>query len=91
MVNTQLLHDQTITSSPSQDAHMASTVPHEFDNTPLSFKSLNGIYERCNFCMVELECFEEASRNEAWRKVMSTWIEMIEKKWYLWVGKYTIW
>jgi hypothetical protein len=41
--------------------------------------NLDDIYARCNFCVVELENFEEALKEESWRKVMEDEIEVIEK------------
>ncbi|KAM1251313.1 hypothetical protein ACFX2G_034427 [Malus domestica] len=72
-------HDQTIASSSSQDEQVDHIDSQEYDHTPLRFRSLNEVYERCNFCVVEPECFEEASWEEAWRKAMFIEIEMIEK------------
>ncbi|KAM1689141.1 hypothetical protein EV2_037740 [Malus domestica] len=72
-------HEQVIASSSRQEEQIDHTSSQMYDHTPLRFRGLNEIYERCNFCVIEPECFEEASGDEAWRKAMSTEIEMIEK------------
>lgn len=72
-------HDQIIASSSSQREQVNHTNPQEYDHTPFRSKSLNEVYERCNFCGMEPKRFEEALGDEAWRKAMSTEIEMIEK------------
>ena len=40
-------------------------------------KSLSDVYARCNYCMVELESFEEAIK--AWRNTMQEETEAIER------------
>ncbi|KAI5321217.1 hypothetical protein L3X38_030288 [Prunus dulcis] len=52
---------------------------HDIDHTPLKYKSLTEVYERCNICIIEPETFEEAIRDESWKKAMEIELEMIEK------------
>lgn len=33
----------------------------QYDDTPLRYKNLSEIYERCHLCIVEPECFDEAA------------------------------
>lgn len=44
--------------------------------TLLKFKRLSEVHERCNLCVIELECFEESSKNESLQKAMHDEIEM---------------
>ncbi|CAL2258980.1 unnamed protein product [Prunus armeniaca] len=53
--------------------------PQEIDHTPLRYKSIAKIYERCNLCIIEPETFEEAVKDESWQKAMENEIAMIEK------------
>ncbi|CAL8163770.1 unnamed protein product [Prunus armeniaca] len=52
---------------------------HDIDHTPLKYKSLTEVYERCNICIIELETFEEAIKDASWQKAMETELEMIAK------------
>ncbi|KAA8545844.1 hypothetical protein F0562_020705 [Nyssa sinensis] len=45
------------TSSPSSSSSSSSSSP---TSTPRKMRSLTDIYERCNFCVVEPDCFEAA-------------------------------
>lgn len=72
-------NDQVNADSITLSSQGTCTGPHECDYTPLRFKSLNEVYERCNLCIVEPESFQEAARDETWKMAMSTKIEMIEK------------
>jgi hypothetical protein len=45
----------------------------------MRLRNLDDIYARCNFCVVEPENFEEAMKEESWRKPMEDEIEVIEK------------
>jgi len=45
----------------------------------LRVKSLRKVYETCNFMSLELENYEDASKEEVWIKAMEEEIEMIEK------------
>ena len=37
-------------------------------------------YERCRFCIVEPQSFEEAIKDEDWKKAMENEIDVIDKK-----------
>ncbi|CAL8132841.1 unnamed protein product [Prunus armeniaca] len=39
--------------------------PQEIDHTPLKYKNIAEIYERCNLCIIELETFEEVVKDES--------------------------
>ncbi|KAM1329238.1 hypothetical protein ACFX2F_013427 [Malus domestica] len=43
----------------------SSLVSPQYDNTPLRYRNLSEIYERCHLCIVELESFNEAAQDEA--------------------------
>ncbi|BBH07457.1 BURP domain-containing protein [Prunus dulcis] len=49
------------------------------ESPPLRTRSLNDIYETCNFSGIEPESFEEAQKHEVWVKAMKDEIRMIEK------------
>ncbi|BBN70008.1 transposable element gene, partial [Prunus dulcis] len=49
------------------------------DHTPLKYKSIAEIYEKCNMCIIEPESFEEAAKDDSWKKAMEAEITMIEK------------
>ncbi|KAI5334587.1 hypothetical protein L3X38_024720 [Prunus dulcis] len=53
--------------------------PQDIDHTPLKYKSIAEIYERCNLCIIEPETFEEAVKDESWQKAMENEIAIIEK------------
>ncbi|KAI5324560.1 hypothetical protein L3X38_033633 [Prunus dulcis] len=55
------------------------TGPQDVDHTPLKYKSIAEIYEKCNMCIIEPESFEEAARDDSWKKAMKDEITMIEK------------
>ncbi|KAM2263641.1 hypothetical protein ACFXTI_039901 [Malus domestica] len=55
------------------------TGPQDFDHTPLKYRNIAEIYEKCNMCVIEPECFEEAAKDESWQKTMEDEISMIEK------------
>ncbi|CAL2271591.1 unnamed protein product [Prunus armeniaca] len=55
------------------------TGPQDVDHTPLKYKSIAEIYEKCNMCIIELESFEEAAKDDSWKKAMEDEITMIEK------------
>ena len=42
-------------------------------------RSLNDVYASFNFCIVEPESFEDAIKEEAWKKAMEEEIYVIEK------------
>ncbi|KAB2622242.1 hypothetical protein D8674_024424 [Pyrus ussuriensis x Pyrus communis] len=56
-----------------------SLVSSQYDNTPLRYRNLSEIYERCRLCIVEPESFDEAAQDEAWKKAMKDEMNMIEK------------
>ena len=63
--------------SPSSNSDSSnSSTPN---STPKRYRSLNDIYATCNYCSIEQENFEEAFKQEAWRKVMNEEIQVIEK------------
>ena len=64
------------TSLPSSSLRSSSFSP---TSTPRKMRSLTDIYERCNFYVVEPDCFEEAVKEKAWRHAMNEEIEVIEK------------
>ncbi|CAL9018516.1 unnamed protein product [Prunus brigantina] len=55
------------------------TGPQDVDHTPLKYKSIAEIYEKCNMCIIEPESFEEAAKDDSWKKAMEDEITMIEK------------
>ncbi|CAL2227983.1 unnamed protein product [Prunus armeniaca] len=44
----------------------------DIDHTPLIYKSLIEIYERCSICIIEPETFEEVIKDASWKKAMET-------------------
>ncbi|XP_034202603.1 putative disease resistance RPP13-like protein 1 [Prunus dulcis] len=52
---------------------------YHVDHTPLKYKSIAEIYEKCNMCIIEPESFEEAAKDDSWKKAMEAEITMIEK------------
>ncbi|KAI5353004.1 hypothetical protein L3X38_005896 [Prunus dulcis] len=63
----------------NEERSVVDTGTQDIDHTPLKYKSLTEIYERCNICIIELETFEEAVKDAAWQKAMEAELEMIEK------------
>ncbi|KAM1496365.1 hypothetical protein ACFXTO_030979 [Malus domestica] len=57
----------------------SSRVSAQYDDTPLRYRNLSEIYERCHLCIVEPESFDEAAQDEAWKKAMKDEMNMIEK------------
>ncbi|KAI5342994.1 hypothetical protein L3X38_010870 [Prunus dulcis] len=51
----------------------------DVDHTPLKYKSIAEFYEKCNMCIIEPESFEEAAKDDSWKKAMEAEITMIEK------------
>ncbi|VVA35419.1 PREDICTED: Retrovirus-related Pol poly from, partial [Prunus dulcis] len=51
----------------------------DFDHTPSKYKSIAKIYEKCNMCIIEPESFEEAAKDDSWKKAMEDEILMINK------------
>ena len=63
----------------NEERSVVDTGTQDIDHTPLRYKSLTEIYERCNICIIEPETFEEAVKDAAWQKAMEAELEMIEK------------
>ena len=61
------------------EGHSENTGPQDVDHTPLKYKSIAEVYERCNLCIIEPETFEEAVKDKSWQKAMENEIAMIEK------------
>ncbi|KAI5344202.1 hypothetical protein L3X38_012079 [Prunus dulcis] len=55
------------------------TRSQDVDHTPLKYKSIAEIYEKCNMCIIKPESFEEAAKDDSWKKAMEDEITMIEK------------
>jgi hypothetical protein len=68
--------DSTHSSSSST---LSPSSPSSPSSSPIRLRNLDDIYARCNFCVVEPENFEEAMKEESWRKAMEDEIEVIEK------------
>jgi hypothetical protein len=64
-------------SAPSDQERLPSS--QDFDHTPLKYKSIAEIYEKCNMCIIEPESFEEAEKDDSWKRAMEAEIQMIEK------------
>jgi hypothetical protein len=62
-------------SSPSSPSS-SSTFP---SSSPMRWRNLDDICASCNFCVVKPENFEEAMKEESWRKAMEDENEVIEK------------
>ena len=63
-------------SSPSSGSNSNSSSP---SSTPKKIRSLSDVYASCNFCVVEYGIFEEAIKQEAWKRAMKEEIEVIKK------------
>ncbi|BBH07158.1 multidrug resistance-associated protein 9 [Prunus dulcis] len=63
----------------NEERSVVDTGTQDIDHTPLKYKSLTEIYERCNICIIEPETFEEVVKDAAWQKAMEAELEMIEK------------
>ncbi|GJZ39746.1 retrovirus-related pol polyprotein from transposon TNT 1-94 [Tanacetum coccineum] len=72
-------HVESDENQPSHD-EVASEEPDEESQSPppRKFRSLTEIYN-ASFCHVEPDCFEEAIREESWKKAMEDEIQVIEK------------
>ncbi|CAL8085513.1 unnamed protein product [Prunus armeniaca] len=46
------------------------TGPQDIDHTPLKYKSIAEVYEKCNLCIIEPENFVEAAKDESWRSTI---------------------
>ena len=60
-------------STPSSSSSLSPS------SSPRRMKSLSDVYASCNFCVVEPESFEEAIKEETWKKAMEEEIYVIEK------------
>ncbi|GJV21584.1 retrovirus-related pol polyprotein from transposon TNT 1-94 [Tanacetum coccineum] len=65
----QTSHDEVPNKEPDEESQSPP---------PRKFRSLTEIYN-ANFCHLEPDCFEEAIREELWKKVMEDEIQVIEK------------
>ena len=63
-------------SSSTESPTSSSSSP---SSTPRKMRSLTDVYERCNLGIVEPQSFEEAIKDEDWRKAMEKEIDVIEK------------
>lgn len=82
IISSSLQQDQGETSgsqSPNSSVQISNIDSEVIDSTPLRWKSISEVYERCNVCIVELECFIEATTYESWNKAMQDELNMIEK------------
>ncbi|CAL9017123.1 unnamed protein product [Prunus brigantina] len=70
---TQIVEDTTL-----QDEGIGES-SHFFDHTPKKWRSVSEIMAKCNVCIVEPENYEDAAKDESWRKAMEAELEMIEK------------
>ena len=78
--NTQFSpHSSPRTSSPSTSHGSPSSSSSPPHSSPIKMRRLEDIYERCNFCVFEPQNFEEAVKEESWRKAMQEEIDVIEK------------
>jgi hypothetical protein len=75
----------SLTPSPSSPSSPSSSSTSP-SSSPIRLRNLDDIYARCNFCVVEPENFEEAMKEESWKKAMKDEIEVIEKKQNMKVG-----
>ena len=63
-------------SFPSSPSSSSSASPN---STSRKMRNLNDVYASCNFCAVEPEKFEEAIKEEVWKKAMEDEISVIKK------------
>ena len=71
---------QQIPSTPSSPGSSSSSP----SSTPIKMRSLSDIYTKCNYCFVEPTNFEEAIKEDAWRKTMQEEIDDALKKYRTW-------
>ena len=53
-----------------------------YDDTPKKWRSISEIMAQCNMCIIEPESYDDAAKNDSWRKArnaMRTELDMIEK------------
>jgi transposase InsO family protein len=70
---------QSVPNSPSSTPSSPSSSSSSPSSTPIKIRSLDNVYARCNYCSIEPENFEEAFKEDAWRKAMQEEIDSIEK------------
>ncbi|RVW84529.1 Retrovirus-related Pol polyprotein from transposon TNT 1-94 [Vitis vinifera] len=68
---------RSVPLSPSTESPTSSSSSPS--STPIKMRSLSDVYERCNLCIFEPQSFEEAIKDEDWRKAMEKEIDVIEK------------
>ena len=68
---------RSVPLSPSTESPTSSS--SSSSSTPRKLRSLSDVYKRCNLCIVEPQSFEEAIKDEDWRKAMEKEIDVIEK------------
>lgn len=66
-------------NSPSSTPSSPSSSSSSPSSTPIKIRSLDDVYVRCNYCAIEPENFEEAFKEDTWRKAMQEEIDAIEK------------
>ena len=69
----------TWSSSSTSQPTMSSLSSGALTSTLKKMRSLDDIYARCNFCILEPENFEEANAEKDWRKAMEDEVHSIEK------------
>ncbi|KAM1746867.1 hypothetical protein COP1_013400 [Malus domestica] len=65
--------------SPENSPQVHSPTPLSPSSTPVRLRSLNEVYESCNFCVVEPENFDDAVKEETWKAAMQEEINVIVK------------
>jgi hypothetical protein len=70
---------QSVPNTPSSTPSSPSSSSSSPSSTPIKIRSLDNVYARCNYCAIEPENFEEAFKEDAWRKAMQEEIDSIEK------------
>ncbi|KAG6514812.1 hypothetical protein ZIOFF_025185 [Zingiber officinale] len=78
------IEPSTPDSSSSQPNDESSTDPTSSNSsspstTPKRYRSLDDIYATCNYCSIEPENFDEAIKEESWKKAMEEEVRVIEK------------
>ncbi|CAL8090833.1 unnamed protein product [Prunus armeniaca] len=80
-INSEVQGEEGETFDTSVESSDQERMPssQDFDHTPRKYKSITEIYEKCNMCIIEPESFEEAAKDESWKKAMEDEILMINK------------
>ncbi|KAG6520408.1 hypothetical protein ZIOFF_017458 [Zingiber officinale] len=78
------IEPSTPDSSSSQPNDESSTDPTSSNSsspstTPKRYRSLDDIYATCNYCSIDPENFDEAIKEESWKKAMQEEVRVIEK------------